>query len=52
LRHGGNSPPEKDVKIAGLSLTLATACLSFDFIGTNAEESAEDVGTVQVTEGF
>lgn len=49
LRHGGNSPPEKDMKIAGLSLTLATACLSFDFIGTNAEESAEDVGTVQVT---
>ena len=35
-------------KITNLSLMLATNCLSFDFIGTNPEESAEDVGTVQV----
>ena len=44
----GNLTPSQDIKMAGLSLTLATACLSFDFIGTNHEESAEDVGTVQV----
>jgi exportin-7 len=35
-------------KMAASALTLATACLSFDFIGTNPEESTEDVGTVQV----
>lgn len=40
--------PTKEQKVANLSLSLATACLSFDFIGTNPEESAEDVGTVQV----
>jgi exportin-7 len=39
---------DKEEKITHLSLSLATACLSFDFIGTNPEESAEDVGTVQV----
>jgi exportin-7 len=38
---------ERD-KMANLALTLSAACLSFDFIGTNPEESAEDVGTVQV----
>jgi len=35
-------------KMTNLALALATNCLSFDFIGTNPEESAEDVGTVQV----
>ena len=30
------------------ALSATTACLSFDFIGTNPEESPEDVGTVQV----
>jgi exportin-7 len=44
----GNLTPDQDSKMAGLTLTLTTACLSFDFIGTNPEESAEDVGTVQV----
>ena len=39
---------DKEQKITYLCLNLATACLSFDFIGTNPEESAEDVGTVQV----
>jgi exportin-7 len=34
--------------IAHYALALANQCLSFDFIGTNPEESAEDVGTVQV----
>ena len=40
--------PDQDSRMSNLALTLATACLSFDFIGTNPEESAEDVGTVQV----
>ena len=35
-------------KLSNLALSLATNSLSFDFIGTNPEESAEDVGTVQV----
>ena len=39
---------EQEVKMASLALSLATDSLSFDFIGTNPEESAEDVGTVQV----
>jgi exportin-7 len=39
---------DKEQKIMYLCLSLATASLSFDFIGTNPEESAEDVGTVQV----
>jgi len=30
------------------SLTLTVRCLSFDFIGTNPDESSEDVGTIQV----
>ena len=40
--------PEKENKVANLALSIATECLSIDFIGTNPEESAEDVGTVQV----
>jgi exportin-7 len=40
--------PDKDQKVANLAVSVATECLSFDFIGTNPEESAEDVGTVQV----
>ena len=35
-------------KLSNLALSLATNNLSFDFIGTNPEESSEDVGTVQV----
>lgn len=35
-------------KLVGSLLQLATQCLSFDFIGTNPEESNEDVGTLQV----
>ena len=44
----GPLTPDQDVRMGTLALTLFTACLSFDFIGTNPEESAEDVGTVQV----
>lgn len=39
---------EKELKLTSLSLTLASECLNYDFIGTNPEESAEDIGTVQV----
>lgn len=40
--------PKQDVNIGHQALSLANLCLSFDFIGTNPEESVEDVGTVQV----
>lgn len=36
--------------MAEQSLSLSTRCLSFDFIGTNPDESAEDVGTIQVND--
>lgn len=42
-----NAAPQQEVKIAEHALNLATRCLSFDFIGTNPDESAEDVGTIQ-----
>lgn len=31
-----------------LTLSLLTQCLSYDFIGTNPDESSEEVGTIQV----
>jgi exportin-7 len=31
-----------------MSLNVSASCLGFDFIGTNPDESAEDVGTIQV----
>lgn len=40
--------PQQQVKVGQLALELANACLGYDFIGTNPEESSEDVGTVQV----
>ena len=43
-----NMSPDQEKRMAQSALSLATACLSFDFIGTNPEESPEDVGTVQV----
>jgi exportin-7 len=48
LRAKGTAVTDKENKLVNLSLTLACECLSFDFIGTNPEESTEDVGTVQV----
>jgi exportin-7 len=47
-RQFANAAPRQEVKIAEHALSLATRCLSFDFIGTNPDESAEDVGTIQV----
>jgi exportin-7 len=46
---GGGAATTNDLnKFCNVSLTLIIGCLSFDFIGTNPEESPEDVGTVQV----
>jgi exportin-7 len=39
---------EQEHSMGHLALKLAVKCLSFDFIGTNPDESGEDVGTVQV----
>lgn len=35
-------------RIAEFALKLLTTCLNFDFIGTNADESSDDVGTIQL----
>lgn len=51
LQGGGgalNGAGELNNKLVHLGMQLSVACLSFDFIGTNPEESQEDVGTVQV----
>ncbi len=47
-RNFANATPQQEVKMAEHALSLVTRCLSFDFIGTNPDESAEDVGTIQV----
>jgi exportin-7 len=44
----GGSNPQQESRMAQQALMLAIKCLSFDFIGTNPDESAEDVGAVQV----
>ena len=35
-------------KVVQMSMQLCVTCLSFDFIGTNPEDSQEDIGTIQV----
>jgi exportin-7 len=45
----GNLTIDQESRMTGLALGLSNACVSFDFIGTNPEESVEDVGTVQVS---
>uniref|UniRef100_A0A061RU54 Ran-binding protein n=1 Tax=Tetraselmis sp. GSL018 TaxID=582737 RepID=A0A061RU54_9CHLO len=37
-----------DLKLREQGLSLALQCLSFDFVGTCLDESAEDLGTIQV----
>eukprot|EP00605_Chrysophyceae_sp_TOSAG23-4_P002609 GSChrysophyteH1.ASY1.ANO1.2881.1 assembled CDS len=44
----GVGAPQNQHKLTLCALKLASQCLSFDFIGTNPEESGEDIGTVQV----
>jgi hypothetical protein len=41
------SPPLQHSLISWL-LKLACACLSFDFMGTSTDESADDLATVQI----
>ncbi|RHY29255.1 hypothetical protein DYB32_005303 [Aphanomyces invadans] len=40
--------PDQENRMADLALNLAIKCLSFDFIGTNPDESSEDAGALQV----
>ncbi|CAN0296196.1 unnamed protein product, partial [Discosporangium mesarthrocarpum] len=40
--------PDQERAMAEQALSLCTRCLSYDFIGTNSDESSEDVGTIQV----
>ncbi|RHY92746.1 hypothetical protein DYB35_006862 [Aphanomyces astaci] len=40
--------PDQESRMADLALNLAIKCLSFDFIGTNPDESSEDAGALQV----
>ena len=39
--------PQQEKILGEQSLALTVRCLSFDFIGTNPDESTEDVGTIQ-----
>lgn len=39
--------PQQEKVLGENSLALIVRCLSFDFIGTNPDESTEDVGTIQ-----
>ena len=43
-----NNKYRNDGDLSLCALRLTSSCLSFDFIGTNPEESGEDIGTVQV----
>mmetsp|Transcript_2983 Transcript_2983/g.6712 ORF Transcript_2983/g.6712 Transcript_2983/m.6712 type:complete len:1119 (+) Transcript_2983:545-3901(+) len=48
LRDGAiTAEPRQEVILGEQSLSLCVRCLSFDFIGTNPDESTEDVGTIQ-----
>jgi len=40
--------PRQEVILGEQSLALTVRCLNFDFIGTNPDESTEDIGTIQV----
>jgi len=44
--NNSSKPNNGDLSLCALRLT--SSCLSYDFIGTNPEESGEDIGTVQV----
>mmetsp|Transcript_24863 Transcript_24863/g.58336 ORF Transcript_24863/g.58336 Transcript_24863/m.58336 type:complete len:1123 (+) Transcript_24863:355-3723(+) len=42
-----SADPQQEKILGENSLALTVRCLSFDFIGTNPDESTEDVGTIQ-----
>lgn len=46
-----NATPVQEAAMLEQALSLCTRCLSYDFIGTNPDESSEDVGTIQVCVG-
>lgn len=43
-----NNLNPKESKFVQLCLTLIYNCLSFDFIGSNPDDSSDDIGTIQV----
>lgn len=47
LRHLQEGSGASD-KLREQAMSLALACLSFDFVGTCVDESAEDLGTIQI----
>ncbi|CAM9531901.1 unnamed protein product, partial [Laminaria digitata] len=48
MRQIVNANPSQEAAMLEQALSLCTRCLSYDFIGTNPDESSEDVGTIQV----
>ena len=49
LRGGGTLlTPGPDDRLTEAAVGLVLKCLSFDFVGTSLDESAEDLGTIQV----
>jgi exportin-7 len=48
LIQGKNMLDIDNQKLAEVILDLIKACLTFDFIGTNVDESTEDIGSVQI----
>jgi exportin-7 len=47
LRTIANADNRQQAELGLQSLSLVVRCLNFDFIGTNSDESTEDVGTIQ-----
>lgn len=39
--------PRQEATLGDQALSLTVRCLNFDFIGTNPDESTEDIGTIQ-----
>jgi len=44
----GTMEVSKEILLGENALKLSLKCLSYDFIGTNPDESSEDVGTIQI----
>jgi exportin-7 len=45
--HSTGADQRQEVILGEQALSLCVRCLNFDFIGTNPDESTEDVGTIQ-----
>ncbi|OUM69941.1 hypothetical protein PIROE2DRAFT_2145 [Piromyces sp. E2] len=48
LIQGKNMLNMDEQKLAEVTLDLIKACLTFDFIGTNTDESSEEIGSIQI----